>query len=123
MISKKIAGLLITTSLICLPLISQASPSLPETCPSIAAIASVKFDNAKLSITYPKKWAVMQTAQKYDMDANYYWDFAMILDAKSQDEALIKAKNNLGIMIMPEGPTHVGERFLLCEYKMPEGIR
>lgn len=122
MVSEKIFKLFIAVSFISIPLASYAA-NTQEKCPSIGAIASINFDSAHISPIYPDKWAVMQTNQKYDMQTELNWDFAMILDAKSQKDAYINAKNSLWLMKMPDGPTHVGDRFLLCEYKMPTGFR
>lgn len=118
---QTIFRLCIIMSLI-IPLISHAT-AIPEKCPSIGAIASVSFNSAHISHLHPDKWAVEQIGHKYDVHTPLNWDFAILLDAKSQEEAYLKAKNNFGLMTMPDAPIHVGNGFLLCEYKMPAGFR
>lgn len=120
--SQTISRLCIAMSLILIPLSSHAT-ALSEKCPSIGAIASAGFNSAHISYLYPDKWAVEQIGNKYDLDTPLNWDFAILLDAKSQEDAFLKAKNSFGLMTMPDAPTRIGNGFLLCEYKMPAGFR
>lgn len=118
----KVPFLFNAMALVFFPFVSHAA-NIQGSCPTIEAIAKTNFDSAHISGMYPGKWAIMQTNQKYDMNTELKWDFAIILDAKSQEDAYLIAKNSFGLMTMPNVPIHIGGKFLLCEYKMPIGFR
>ena len=120
--SQSISRLSIIISLILIPLAAQATV-ITEKCPSISAIANASFSSAHVSHLSPDKWAVEQIGNKYGLNTPLNWDFAILLDAKSQEDAFLIAKNSFSLMKMPDAPTHIGNGFLLCEYKMPTGFR
>ena len=119
--SPAVSRLCILMLSIFIPLASHAT-AITEKCPSINAIASADFYSAHISYKYPDKWAVEQVGNKYDLDTPLKWDFVILVDAKTEEDALHKAKNSLVLMKMPDAPTHVDNGFMFCEYKMPAGF-